>query len=108
MPSGFWSEGNFGIACINKNPASKPDTGFCIPGSHGAGDLAGTEASCADIDMSGSAIHDCLDALHVGLPGAIGTAMGMGYLDTEHYAFVAKVALSHFAYLLLYSINSML
>ena len=72
------------------------------------GNFTGTEASRTDVDVSGRAVHDCLDALHVGLPGAIGTAMGMGYLDTEHYALVAKVALSHFAYLLLYSINSML
>ena len=75
---------------------------------HSAGDLTGTEASGADVYVGGSTLHDRLHALHVGLPGAIGTAMGMGYLDTEHDALLAKVALSHFAYLLLNSINSML
>ena len=72
------------------------------------GNFTRTEASRTDVDVRGRAVHDCLDALHVGLPGAIGTAMGMGYLDTEHDALLAKVALSHFAYLLLNSINSML
>ena len=72
------------------------------------GNFTGTEASRTDVDVSGRAVHDCLDALHVGLPGAIGTAMGMGYLDTEHYALVAKVALSHFAYLLLKNFAALL
>ena len=70
------------------------------------GNFTGTEASRTDVDVSGRAVHDCLDALDVGLPGAIGTAMGMGYLDTEHYALVAKVALSHFAYLLIKKLRS--
>ena len=67
---------------------------------HRAGDLAGTEASGADIDMAGRAVHNRLDALHVGLPGAVGTTMGVGDLDAEGDALVAEFAFGHVAYLL--------
>jgi hypothetical protein len=67
---------------------------------HSAGDLTGTEASGADVDVSGGAIHDCLNPLHVGLPGAVGAAVGVGNLDAEGHALVAKFAFGHVAYLL--------
>ena len=50
--------------------------------------------------MSGSALHDRLHALHVGLPGAVGTAMRVGHLDAEGDALVAEFAFGHVAYLL--------
>ena len=65
-----------------------------------AGDLTGTEASGADVNVSGSALHDRLHALHVGLPGAVGTTMGVGDLDAEGDALVAEFAFGHVAYLL--------
>ena len=40
--------------------------------SNSAGDLAGAEAAGAHIDVLGRAVHHSLDALHVGLPGAVG------------------------------------
>ena len=64
------------------------------------GNFTGTEASRTDVDVSGRAVHDCLDALHVGLPGAIGTAMGMGNLDTEGHSFSAAITLCHLLHLL--------
>ena len=67
---------------------------------HSAGDLTGTEASGADVHVSGSALHDRLHALHVGLPGAVGTTMGVGDLDAEGDALVAEFAFGHVAYLL--------
>ena len=67
---------------------------------HSAGDLTGTEASGADVHVSGSALHDRLHALHVGLPGAVGTAVGVGNLDAEGDALVAEFAFGHVAYLL--------
>ena len=67
---------------------------------HSAGDLTGTEASGADVHVSGSALHDRLHALHVGLPGAVGTAVGMGNLDAEGDALVTEFAFGHVAYLL--------
>ena len=74
---------------------------FSLPyQSHRTGDLTGTEASGADVHMSGGAIHDRLDTLHVGLPGAVGAAVRVGHLDTEHHALVAEFTFGHFAYLL--------
>ena len=50
--------------------------------------------------MSGGALHDRLHALHVGLPGAVGTAMRVGHLNAEGDALVAEFAFGHVAYLL--------
>ena len=60
------------------------------------GNFTGTEASRTDVDVSGRAVHDCLDALHVGLPGTVGTSVGVRDLDTEGYALTTKITLSHF------------
>ena len=73
---------------------------FAIIPLHSAGDLTGTEASGADVHVSGGALHDRLHALHVGLPGAVGTAMGVGHLNAEGDALVAEFAFGHVAYLL--------
>ena len=73
---------------------------ICLIRSHSAGDLTGTEASGADVDMSGSTIHDRLDTLYVGLPGTVGTAVGVGHLNAEDNALVADFTFGHFAYLL--------
>ena len=67
---------------------------------HSAGDLTGTEASGADVYVGGSTLHDRLHALHVGLPGTVGTAVGVGDLDAEGDALVAEFAFGHVAYLL--------
>ena len=50
--------------------------------------------------MGGGALHDRLHALHVGLPGAVGTAVGVGHLNAEGDALVAEFAFGHVAYLL--------
>ena len=63
--------------------------------SHGAGDLAGAEAAGAHIDVLGGAVHHSLDALDVGLPGAVGSAMGVGDLDTKAHALAAELAFGH-------------
>ena len=59
------------------------------------GNFTGTEASRTDVDVSGRAVHDCLDALHVGLPGTIGAAVRVGNLNAEHDALVTKFTFSH-------------
>ena len=86
----------------NKKPVSFRIRALISPYSlsHSAGDLTGTEASGADVHVSGGALHDRLHALHVGLPGAVGTAMGVGHLNAEGDALVAEFTLGHFAYLL--------
>ena len=50
--------------------------------------------------MAGRTIDDSLHALDIGLPGTIGTPVGVRDLDTEGYALVAKFALSHPLHLL--------
>ena len=50
--------------------------------------------------MAGRTIDDSLHALDVGLPGTIGTPVGVRDLDTEGHALVAKFALSHPLHLL--------
>ena len=78
------------------------DTGIfsCHIPLHSAGDLTGTEASGADVHVSGGALHDRLHTLHVRHKGAVGTTMGMGNLDTKGDALVAEFAFGHVAYLL--------
>ena len=63
--------------------------------SHSAGDLTGTEASGADVHVSGSALHDRLHALHIGLPDTVGTAVGVGDLDAKGDALVAEFTFGH-------------
>ena len=50
--------------------------------------------------MARRAIDQCLHTLDIGLPGTIGTSVGMGNLDTKVYALVAEFALSHPLHLL--------
>ena len=52
--------------------------------SNSAGDLAGAEAAGAHIDVLGRAVHHSLDALDVGLPGTVGTAVGVGPCSYTH------------------------
>jgi len=62
---------------------------------HSAGDLTRTEASGAHINVLGRTIHDRLDPLHVGLPGPVGAAVGVGNLVAEHNALAAKITFRH-------------
>ena len=57
--------------------------------------LAGTQAAGTDIDVGGGTVHDCLNSTNVGLPGTVGTDVGMGDLDAEGNALVADFTLSH-------------
>ena len=61
----------------------------------GALDLAGTQAPGAGVDVAGGSINDGLDTPYIGLPGSVGSSVGMGNLDTESHAFSADVALCH-------------
>ena len=46
--------------------------------------------------MLGTAVHDGLDALHIGLPSTVGASVGMGNLNTKGYALVAKLTFCHY------------
>ena len=49
--------------------------------------------------MAGSTIDHSLNALDVGLPGTVGTSVGVGDLDTKSHALATKITLSHFLHL---------
>ena len=62
---------------------------------HSTGDLAGTEAAGAHIDVLGSTVNHSLNALDVGLPGTVGAAVGVGNLDTESHALATELTFGH-------------
>ena len=49
--------------------------------------------------MAGSSIDNGLDPLYIGLPGTVGTSVGMGNLNTKGYALATKITLSHLLHL---------
>ena len=55
--------------------------------------------------MARRAVYNCLNALHIGLPRTIGPSVGMGNLNPESNALVAKFALSHPLHLLAGNLN---
>ena len=57
--------------------------------------LIGTEASGTSVHMAGSSIDNGLDPLHIGLPGTVGTSVGVGNLNTKGYALATKITLRH-------------
>ena len=57
--------------------------------------LVRTEASGTSVHMAGSPVHDSLDPLHIGLPLAIGTSVGVGDLNTKGNALATKITLRH-------------
>ena len=65
-----------------------------------SGYFTGTQAPGTNIYMAGRAIDDRLNTLDIGLPGTIGTPVGVRDLDAEGHALVAKFALSHPLHLL--------
>ncbi len=70
---------------------------FCVcSASDRASDLAGTEAPCTNVDMARSTIDNSLDPANIRLPSSVGTAVGVGHLDTKAYALAANIALCHF------------
>ena len=64
-------------------------------GLHCTGNLAGTEAASAHMNVCRGAVHDCLHALDVGLPGAIGATVRVGNLDSEGDALTAEITFGH-------------
>ena len=65
------------------------------PGLHRAGDLAGTEAAGAHVNVLRRTVHNRLHALDVGLPGAIGAAVRVGHLNPECDTLAAEITFGH-------------
>ena len=57
--------------------------------------LVRTEASGTSIHMARSTVNDSLDPLHIGLPGTIGTSVGVGNLNAEGNALTTIITLCH-------------
>ena len=57
--------------------------------------LVRTEASGTSVHMARSTVHDCLDPLHIGLPGSVGTSVGVGNLNTKGNALATIITLRH-------------
>ena len=64
--------------------------------SDSALNLVGAEASGTSVHMAGSTVDNRLDTLHIGLPGTVGTSVGVRNLNTKGHALAAKITLSHF------------
>ena len=62
--------------------------------------LVGTEATSTSVHMARSTVDNGLDPLHIGLPGPIGTSVGVGDLDTEGNALATIITLRHSLHLL--------
>ena len=67
---------------------------------HRTGDFAGAQTPGADVDMLGRAGHNGFDPLHIGLPGTIGAAVGVGHLVAKDNALAAEFTLGHLISLL--------
>ena len=57
--------------------------------------LVGTQTSGTSVHMARSTVDNSLDPLDVGLPGTVGTSVGVGNLDTKGYTLTAKITLRH-------------
>ena len=88
-----------GTSCRGKRKKPKDELSAYIlcslRRSDRSGDLTGTQAACAGVNSAGGAVDDRLDSFHVGLPGSVGSSVGVGNLDTELHVFSAKIAFCH-------------
>ena len=64
------------------------------------GNFARAQTAGTNVHMAGRTVNDRFHALDVGLPGTIGTAMGVGNLNPESHSLIAKLALCHPLHLL--------
>ena len=62
--------------------------------------LVGTQTSGTSVHMARSTVDNSLDPLHIGLPGSVGTSVGVGDLDTKGNALATIITLCHSLHLL--------
>ena len=63
--------------------------------SDSALNLVGAEASGTCVHMARSTVDNGLDPLNIGLPGTVGTSVGVGDLNTEGNALTTIITLRH-------------
>ena len=68
--------------------------------SHRPGNFTGTQAPGTNVHMARGTVHNRLDPLDIGLPSAVGPAVGVGNLDAKGNTLVAKLTFSHPLHLL--------
>ena len=86
--------------CKRKRRCSKEQRRLCMSISDSTGDFAGTQTPGTNIYMAGGTIDDCLHALDIGLPCAVGPSVGVGHLDPEGNTLVTELTLCHPLHLL--------
>ena len=64
-------------------------------GLDGPLNLVGTEASGTGVHMARSTVNNCLDPLHIGLPGTVGTSVRVRNLNTKGHTLATIITLSH-------------
>ena len=65
-----------------------------------AGHIAGAQAARAGVDALRRAVDNRLDTLDIGLPRAVGAAVGVGDLDAEGNTLSANITFGHYWHLL--------
>ena len=93
------------LCLIIENTAWRKPCGVSKVQLDSPGHFTGTEATGAHIDVLGRTLHNRLNALHIGLPGAVGAAVRVRHLNAEHNALIAKFTLGHSLDLLAVSIS---
>ena len=68
--------------------------------------LAGAQASGANIDVAGSTLHDCLYTHHIGLPVMIGSTVRVRNTNAKRNALAADFTFCHSWHLLYRLVNS--
>ena len=84
----------------NKNLTAKSSEVMGDMGSDGPLNLVGTEASGTSVHMARSTVDNSLDPLHIGLPGSVGTSVGVGNLNTKGNTLATIITLRHSLHLL--------
>jgi trans-aconitate methyltransferase len=72
-----------------------------------ASPVLGAQAAGADVDAAGLAAHVDSGALDVGIPGALGVALGVADVEPRGGAFVTKLACGHSANVSLTGVGSL-
>ena len=70
---------------------------FFVLNSDSSCDLTGTKATGANVHSARSAVDDSLNSFNIGLPGSVGTSVGVGNLNTELEFLVADLAFCHWS-----------
>ena len=60
-----------------------------------AGNLTGTQATGAGVDITGRPVHYRFHSSHVGLPSSVRTTVGVGHLDAKRHALAAASTFCH-------------